>query len=56
MQWCLWRFGLLEKSGIDGVIGLKSVAAIKIAQSRLGLNNDGIVGEVTRKTFKSVFE
>ena len=56
VQWCLWRFGLLEKSGIDGVIGLKSVAAIKIAQSRLGLNNDGMVGEVTRKTFKSVFE
>ena len=20
VQWCLWRFGLLEKSGIDGVI------------------------------------
>lgn len=56
VQWCLWRFGLLEKSGIDGVIGSKSLAAIKIAQSRLGLNSDGIVGEVTRKTFERVFE
>ena len=32
VQWCLWRFGLLEQSGIDGVIGIKSDAAIKIAQ------------------------
>ncbi len=56
VQWCLWRFGLLEKSGIDGVIGTKSVTAIKTAQKRLGLNSDGIVGEVTRKTFISVFE
>ncbi|MDE7183437.1 MAG: hypothetical protein K2O40_02955 [Lachnospiraceae bacterium] len=23
VQWCLWRFGLLEKSEIDGVIGTK---------------------------------
>ena len=56
VQWCLWRFGLLEKSGIDGVIGTKSVTAIKTAQKRLGLNSDGIVGDITRRTFKSVFE
>ena len=56
VQWCLWRFGLLAKSGIDGVIGSKSVAAIKVAQKRLGLNDDGIVGEITRSTFLSVFD
>ena len=56
VQWCLWRFGLLAKSGIDGVIGSKSVAAIKVAQKRLGLNDDGIVGEITRSTFVSVLD
>ncbi len=54
VQWCLWRFGLLAKSGIDGVIGSKSVAAINIAQERLGLTVDGIVGKNTRKIFKEV--
>ncbi len=56
VQWCLWRFGLLEESGIDGVIGSKSVSAIKIAQARLGLNVDGIVGKNTRTTFNSVLD
>lgn len=51
VQWCLWRFGLLAKTGIDGVIGSKSVSAIKVAQARLGLVPDGIVGEKTRKAF-----
>lgn len=54
VQWCLWRFGLLEKCGIDGAIGLKSEAAIKTAQERLGLAVDGIVGKNTRQTFKLV--
>lgn len=54
VQWCLWRFGLLEQSGIDGVIGLKSEAAIRTAQERLGLAVDGIVGKNTRQTFKLV--
>ena len=52
VQWCLWRFGLLDKSGIDGVIGLKSDAAIRTAQGRLGLVVDGIVGKNTREKFK----
>lgn len=56
VQWCLWRFGLLEKSGIDGVIGSKSVAAIKIAQARLGIKVDGIVGKNTRMAFNSVLD
>ena len=55
VQWCLWRFGLLEKSEIDGMIGPKSETAIKNAQERLGLIVDGIVGINTRKTFKSLF-
>lgn len=55
VQWCLWRFGLLAESGIDGIIGSKSVDAIKIAQNRLGINDDGIVGEITRRTFISIF-
>ncbi len=54
VQWCLWRFGLLRKSEIDGIIGSKSEAAIKTAQERLGLKKDGIVGELTRKTFISI--
>lgn len=54
VQWCLWRFGLLEETGIDGIIGAKSEAAIKIAQERLGLTADGIVGANTRKAFINV--
>ncbi|MDE7204845.1 MAG: peptidoglycan-binding protein, partial [Lachnospiraceae bacterium] len=39
---------------IDGVIGLKSEAAIRTAQGRLGLTVDGIVGRNTRHKFKIV--
>lgn len=56
VQWCLWRFGLLDKTGIDGVIGSKSEAAIKTAQGRLGLAVDGIVGKNTRKRFKAAIK
>lgn len=55
VQWYLWRFGLLEESGIDGVIGPKSEEAISIAQKRLGLRVDGIVGKNTRQIFKQAF-
>ncbi len=54
VQWCLWRFGLLDKAGIDGVIGSHSESAIKVAQERLGIGVDGIVGNITRNTFKGV--
>lgn len=55
VQWYLWRFGLLEESGIDGAIGPKSEEAISIAQKRLGLRVDGIVGKNTRQIFKQAF-
>lgn len=54
VQWHLWRFGLIEKSGIDGVIGKGSDAAIREAQRRLGLKVDGIVGKNTREVFLSL--
>ncbi len=54
VQWHLWRFGLIEKSGIDGIIGKKSDVAIREAQRRLGLKVDGIVGKNTRAVFESV--
>lgn len=52
VQWYLWRFGLLQKGEIDGVIGKKSDVVIREAQCRLGLAVDGIVGKVTRTTWK----
>lgn len=54
VQWYLWRFGLLQKEEIDGIIGKKSDAAIREAQRRLGLASDGIAGKVTRATWKKV--
>ncbi len=56
VQWCLWRFGLLDQSGIDGIIGSKSEAALKTAQKRLGLSVDGIAGRNTREKFKIALE
>ncbi|MDE6917401.1 MAG: N-acetylmuramoyl-L-alanine amidase [Lachnospiraceae bacterium] len=55
VQWCLWRFGLLDKTGIDGVIGIKSEEAIRTAQKQLGCTADGIVGKNTRQAFKRTF-
>lgn len=54
VQWYLWRFGLIDKSGIDGIFGVNTQAAVKEAQKRLGLTVDGIVGKITRETFKNV--
>lgn len=54
VQWYLWRFGLLQKDEIDGIIGKKSDAAIREAQRRLGLAVDGIVGKVTRALWKKL--
>lgn len=54
VQWYLWRFGLLQKDGIDGIIGPISAAGIKEAQRKLGLVEDGIVGIITRATWKKI--
>lgn len=54
VQWYLWRFGLIRKDEIDGIIGKASDAAIREAQRRLGLVPDGIVGKITRATWKKV--
>lgn len=53
-QWCLWRFGLIEKTGIDGIFGVNTQAAVKEAQKRLGLDDDGIVGPVTKSIWKKI--
>lgn len=54
VQWYLWRFGLLKKDEIDGIIGKQSDAGIREAQRRLGLVSDGIVGKITRATWKKM--
>lgn len=54
VQWYLWRFGLIQKGEIDGVIGTISDAGIREAQRRLGLDADGIVGKATRALWKKI--
>lgn len=54
VQWYLWRFGLLQKDEIDGIIGKKSDAAIREAQRRLKLAVDGIVGKASRALWKKI--
>lgn len=54
VQWYLWRFGLLQKDEIDGIIGKKSDAAIREAQRKLGLAVDGIVGKTSRALWKKM--
>lgn len=52
VQWYLWRFGLIDKTEIDGIYGINTYTAVKEAQKRLGLAADGIVGKNTKETFK----
>ncbi len=54
VQWYLWRFGLIKKEEIDGTIGAISALAVREAQLRLGLPADGIVGKITRATWKKI--
>lgn len=54
VQWYLWRFGLIKKEEIDGIIGKQSEAAVGEAQRRLELTDDRIVGKVTRAKWKEV--
>lgn len=53
VQWFLWRFGLINKSGIDGIFGINTYSAVVQAQKKLGLAADGIVGKITRATWKN---
>lgn len=54
IQWYLWRFGIMDKSGIDGIFGNTTDAAVREAQKRLKLKQDGKVGPETRKTWKKL--
>lgn len=54
VQWYLRQFGLLQEDEIDGIIGVKSDAAIREAQRRLGLIADGIVGKASRALWKKI--
>lgn len=54
VQWYLWRFGLITKEQITGFIDEKCSEAIKVAQLRLGLVVDGIVGKKSKEVFLQV--
>lgn len=56
VQWFLWRFGLISKSGIDGIFGINTYAAVVEAQKKLGLAADGIVGKLTKEAFAKTCE
>lgn len=54
VQWYLWRFGFINKTSIDGIFGINTYSAVVQAQKKLGLAADGVVGKITRETFKKV--
>ena len=54
VQWYLWRFGLISKAGIDGIFGNNTDAAVREAQKRLKLIQDGKVGPETRRSWKKL--
>ncbi len=54
VQWYLWRFGLIDESGIDGIFGIKTNVAVKESQKRLGTIADGIVGKITRALYRKI--
>lgn len=57
VNWYLWRFGLLLTNGVPDsnkvtdVITVESYLAIQEAQRRLGIEDDGKVGLITRSQF-----
>lgn len=60
-QWYLWRFGcLLDSEGIpsmdeiDGIFGLKTQAATKEAQKRLGMKQTGYITVADRAIWKKL--
>ena len=54
VQWYLWRFGIMNKEEIDGIFGNKTDAAVREAQKRLKLEQDGKVGPKTRRAWKKL--
>ena len=57
-KWTQWYLNVVDDAGlsVDGVIGAKSVAAIKIFQQKAGLAADGISGKQTRAALKKKHE
>ena len=54
VQWYLWRFGIMDREEIDGIFGNKTDAAVREAQKRLKLEQDGKVGPETRRAWKKL--
>lgn len=61
VQWYLWRFGKLtdnrgqaDSTKINGLFGRDTERQVKEVQALLGLKIDGIVGKVTRTTWKKI--
>lgn len=61
LQWYLYRFGLLlgndglpSYDEIDGKFGNKTLLALTNAQRILGIDADGVCGQITRTTFKKI--
>lgn len=61
VQWYLWRFGKLtdsvgqaDKEQINGIFDAGTAQKVKEVQALLGLAADGIVGKITRATWKKI--
>ena len=61
VQWYLWRFGKLTNSAgqadvtqINGTFDVETKQHVKEVQALLGLVADGIVGKITRATWKKI--
>lgn len=61
VQWYLWRFGkLVDSNGqpdatqINGIFDENTKRQVKEVQALLGLEADGIVGKITRATWKKI--
>ena len=57
-KWVQWMLNVVDLAGlaVDGIIGAKSVAAIKNFQRTSGLSADGICGKNTRAALNKEFE
>lgn len=56
-KWVQWMLNTVDHAGlvVDGIIGTKSVAAIKAFQKKSGLVADGICGKLTRQALKEKY-